>query len=130
MPSVIKKDGRREPFSREKILSGIQKACQKRSVPTPEVEGVVTKIEKRVQGFGLKEIPSKAIGHMIMVELHRLDKVAYVRFASVYRDFKDLEEFVAELQDAPKEQEDQSNLMFPFAVQSEEHTHELSPSRS
>lgn len=130
MPAVIKKDGRRETFLREKILNGIHKACEKRSVTTPEIETLVAKIEKRVQGYGLKEIPSKAIGQMVMSELHRLDKVAFVRFASVYREFKDLEEFVSELQDAASLQEDQSNLMFPFAVQQEEPPHEVPPPRT
>ena len=130
MPNVIKKDGRREPFVREKIHGGIQKACQKRPVTTPEVESIVSKIERRVQAIGMKEIPSRAIGQMIMSELHKLDKVAYVRFSSVYREFKDVEEFVAELQDAPAEEEDQTNLMFPFALQPEDPSDEIPPSRT
>ena len=115
MPAVIKKDGRREAFLREKILGGIGKACQKRSVPTQKIEELVALVEKRIQGYGLKEIPSRAIGQMIMVELHQLDKVAYVRFSSVYREFRDVEEFVAELQ-SPKQQiqGDPESLAFPF----------------
>lgn len=97
MPLVIKKDGRRELYFREKILEGIKKASQKRNVPTFKIEEIVSKIEKQLQSYGLKEIPSKAIGHFVMVELHKLDKVAYVRFASVYREFRDENEFVAEL---------------------------------
>jgi len=120
MPAIIKKDGRRENFLREKIMSGLQKACQKRPVTTPELDAIANRIEKRVQSFGLKEIPSKALGQMVMVELHKLDKVAYVRFASVYRDFKDLEEFMAELQESAGNQEDEANLAFPFAASGEE----------
>jgi transcriptional repressor NrdR len=98
MPLVVKKDGRREPYLREKVLSGIKKALQKRSVPTQKVEELVGQIEKKIQALGLKEVPARTIGHRVMVELHQLDKVAYVRFASVYREFRDVEEFVAELQ--------------------------------
>ncbi|MBI2711420.1 MAG: transcriptional repressor NrdR [Bdellovibrio sp.] len=97
MPVVIKKDGRREPFSREKILDGLKKACQKRSVATQKLDETLSRIERKIQSLGLKEIPSKTVGHKVMVELHELDKVAYIRFASVYREFRDVEEFVAEL---------------------------------
>jgi transcriptional repressor NrdR len=103
MPVVIKKDGRREPFLRHKILDGVQKACQKRSVPMQKIEDLISGIEKRIQSYGFKEIPSRIIGQMMMIELHSLDKVAYVRFASVYRDFADVEEFVADLQELPAE---------------------------
>ena len=119
MPLVIKKDGRREPYSREKILDGIQKACQKRSVPTEKIEAVLQGIEKRIQGFGLKEIPSRTLGQMVMNELHQIDKVAYVRFASVYREFRDVEEFVAELQEPVPSKDDPSLLTFPFATPTE-----------
>jgi transcriptional repressor NrdR len=118
MPAVIKKDGRREPFDREKILGGLRKALQKRPVTTQKVEELVTRIEKRIQSYGLKEIPARNIGQMIMLELHKLDKVAYVRFASVYREFRDVEEFVAELQEPPAAQEDPTLLVFPFASNS------------
>lgn len=117
MPVVIKKDGRREAYSRQKIMDGILKACQKRSVPIHKIEELLNRIEKRVQSFGLKEVPSKTIGQMVMIELHKLDKVAYVRFASVYREFKDVEEFLAELQDMPgdsRHQDDSASLAFPF----------------
>ena len=116
MPVVIKKDGRREPYNRDKILRGVQKACQKRSVPTQKIEETISRIEKRIQSFGLKEVPSRAIGQMVMSELHNLDKVAYVRFSSVYREFRDVEEFVAELQDPPTSQEDPQSLAFPFVA--------------
>jgi len=115
MPAVIKKDGRREAFIREKILDGMRKACQKRSVPTQKIEEHLMQIEKRIQSYGLKEIPSRAIGQMVMVELHRLDKVAYVRFSSVYREFRDVEEFVAELQTPiATNSADGESLTFPF----------------
>jgi transcriptional repressor NrdR len=97
MPLVVKKDGRREPFDRDKILIGIKKACQKRSVAIQRIDELVTEIERKVQSLGHKEIPSKLLGHIAMVELHKLDQVAYVRFASVYREFRDVEEFVTEL---------------------------------
>lgn len=120
MPVVIKKDGRREPYAREKVLDGIQKACQKRAVTMQQIEEVVSLIEKRVQAYGLKEVPTKTIGKMVMTELHQLDKVAYVRFASVYREFRDLDDFVAELQvETPTPQNESDELMFPFAAQPE-----------
>lgn len=115
MPAVIKKDGRRETYNRDKIHGGLQKACQKRSVPTQKIDEIVNKIERRIQSFGLKEIPSRTIGQMVMVELHELDKVAYVRFSSVYREFKDVEEFVAELQTPTLPNDDNQSLAFSFA---------------
>jgi transcriptional repressor NrdR len=117
MPLVIKKDGRREPFSRDKMLSGIDKACQKRAIPAQKIEETAQRIEKRIQAEGLKEIPARNVGQMVMKELHQLDKVAYVRFASVYREFRDVEEFVAELQEPPVVQEDPNHLSFPFVNQ-------------
>lgn len=98
MPWVIKKDGRREPFQRDKILSGVEKACQKRSIAFERIDGLVSKVERRIQSCGLKEIPARVIGEMVMSELNGFDKVAYVRFASVYREFRDVDEFVAEIQ--------------------------------
>ncbi len=117
MPNVIKKDGRREPFAREKIVSGFQKSCQKRPITSQQIEQGVSEIEKRIQSYGLKEIPSNSIGEMLMLALHKLDKVAYVRFASVYREFHDVEEFVADLHqhEAPANLEaERDNLSFPF----------------
>ncbi|MFQ5901640.1 MAG: transcriptional regulator NrdR [Thermodesulfobacteriota bacterium] len=99
LPLVIKKDGRRETFDRAKVLTGIQKACEKRPVSINEVETVVEKLEKRFRESGEREIPSFVVGEAIMDELKLLDKVAYVRFASVYRQFKDINEFMAELSD-------------------------------
>jgi transcriptional repressor NrdR len=105
LPMVIKKDGRRETFDRNKILAGIQTACQKRPVPVAVMEEIVDRIEKAVQEKGDKEIRSSAIGETLMQELHDLDEVAYVRFASVYRSFRDINEFMDELKDLLKEEE-------------------------
>jgi transcriptional repressor NrdR len=99
LPLVIKKDGRREPFDRLKILNGLKKACEKRPVSVEAIETTVSDIEKSLQDKGLKEIPSTVIGEEVMDHLHRLDEVAYVRFASVYRSFKDINEFMTELKD-------------------------------
>ena len=99
LPSVIKKDGRREPFDRLKILSGLKKACEKRPISTEMLEKTVEEIEKSLQEKGLKEIPSTVIGEEVMERLHKLDEVAYVRFASVYRSFRDINEFMSELKD-------------------------------
>lgn len=114
MPVVIKKDGRREAFVRDKIFSGIQKACQKRPITTLQIDEIVSGLEKKIQSFGMKEIPSKTLGQMVMATLHKLDKVAYIRFASVYREFADVQEFVAELQEIPEDVQDRSSLTFPF----------------
>ena len=97
LPSIIKKDGRREPFDRTKILMGIKKACEKRPISIEAIEESVEKIERELQEHGSKEIKSSEIGERIMQELHDLDDVAYVRFASVYRSFKDISEFMAEV---------------------------------
>lgn len=105
LPMVIKKDGRREPFDRNKILSGIQTACQKRPVPVAVMEEIVERIEKSLQEKGDKEIKSSTIGETVMLELNDLDEVAYVRFASVYRSFKDINEFMDELKDMLEEEE-------------------------
>ncbi len=99
LPLVIKKDGRREPFDRMKILNGLKKACEKRPISLEMLERAVEEIEKDLQEKGLKEIPSTVIGEEVMDRLHKLDEVAYVRFASVYRSFKDISEFMTELKD-------------------------------
>ncbi len=104
LPLVIKKDGRREPFDRQKILQGLLKACEKRPVGIVALEDAVSKIEKKLQEGGEKEIPSSAIGEEVMHALHKLDQVAYVRFASVYREFKDINEFMEELRELLKEE--------------------------
>ncbi len=105
LPSVIKKDSRREPYDRMKILSGLKKACEKRPISVEVLEKAVDGIEKNLQEKGFKEIPSKAIGEEVMNCLHALDEVAYVRFASVYRSFKDINEFMNELKDILSEKE-------------------------
>ncbi|MEI7973166.1 MAG: transcriptional regulator NrdR [Bdellovibrio sp.] len=98
-PLIIKKDSRREAFSKEKILKGLQAACQKRPIPLERIEQIVQKISNWVLSRGEKEIPSQAIGHRVMAELKSLDGVAYVRFASVYRTFQDVQEFVETLEE-------------------------------
>lgn len=97
LPVVVKKDGRRESFDRAKILSGLKKACEKRPISTATIEAVTDRIEKRIQEMGESEIESRIVGEEVMKELHQLDQVAYVRFASVYRDFKDIDQFMDEL---------------------------------
>lgn len=99
MPLVQKKDGRRESFDRLKVIGGIQKACEKRPVSVEQIEQMVDRLETRLQECGEREIASTMIGEWVMNELHKVDQVAYVRFASVYRSFKDINEFMAELQD-------------------------------
>ncbi|OQW61964.1 MAG: transcriptional regulator NrdR [Nitrospira sp. ST-bin4] len=97
LPVVVKKDGRRESFDRAKILSGIKKACEKRPISTATIEDAADRIEKRIQEMGESEIKSRVVGEEVMKELHQLDQVAYVRFASVYREFKDIDQFMDEL---------------------------------
>lgn len=96
-PVVIKKDGRREQFDRHKILSGIRKACEKRTISIEKIEKIVNDIEKNIQNKFTKEVPSSEIGELIMKKLYELDDVAYVRFASVYRQFKDINQFMNEI---------------------------------
>lgn len=91
---VVKKDGRREQFDREKVMGGILKACEKRAVPVTRLETIVEQVEQRLHETPDKEISTTDIGEFVMSELQGLDQVAYVRFASVYRDFKDAHEFV------------------------------------
>ncbi len=96
-PMVIKKDGRRERFNREKIFNGMKRACEKRPVSIDVLETVVGDIEKKIQEIGESEIPSHIIGKELMNQLQKLDHVAYVRFASVYKEFKDISEFMSEI---------------------------------
>lgn len=91
---VVKKDGRRERFDREKVLHGILKACEKRAVPVTRLEVIVDQVEQRLHESPDKEVSTVEVGEFVMSELKGLDQVAYVRFASVYRDFKDAHEFV------------------------------------
>ena len=97
LPLVVKKDGRREPFDRAKILSGLKKACSKRPVPVEVLERAADSIERALEESGEKEIPSSRIGDAVMSALRDIDDVAYVRFASVYRSFRDVSELFAEL---------------------------------
>jgi len=97
IPMVIKKDGRREPFDRQKVFTGLKKACEKRPIGMETLEGITDTIEKKLIGLGVKEIQSTWIGEEVMGSLRELDKVAYVRFASVYRQFKDINELMNEV---------------------------------
>jgi transcriptional repressor NrdR len=106
LPLVVKKDGRREPFNRLKILNGLKKACEKRPISINLIEKIVNRIELNFQEKGEREIKSWEIGEKVMEELHKLDGVAYVRFASVYRQFKDIQEFVDELKDLLEHKEE------------------------
>jgi transcriptional repressor NrdR len=99
LPLVVKKDGRREAFDRGKILGGLKKACEKRPIGVTDLEKIVSRIEHDLTERTEKEITSTEIGQMVMEELRKLDPVAYVRFASVYRQFKDITEFMEELKD-------------------------------
>lgn len=94
---IIKKDGRREKFSREKLESGIQRAFEKRPVAKEKIEELINEIEERLTKKGNKEISSKAVGEVVMKKIKKLDNVAYIRFASVYRDFQDVKDFKKEL---------------------------------
>jgi len=100
---VIKKDGRRERFDRQKILQGLLKACEKRPVATSKLEAIMDDVERVVHEATERELTTKEIGETIMHRLRKLDKVAYVRFASVYMDFKDVKEFMSELKGLLKE---------------------------
>ena len=102
---VVKKDGRRERFDRQKVLAGILKACEKRPVSMSQLETIADNAESMVQESSEREVSTRAMGQMIMNELKNLDKVAYVRFASVYLDFKDIQEFMSELKDLLKGRE-------------------------
>jgi transcriptional repressor NrdR len=99
LPLVVKKDGRREPFDRMKILAGLRRASEKRPVSSEALEQLVDHLERELVDAGEKEVPSSQLGERIMGHLRDLDQVAYVRFASVYRSFKDIHEFMAELSD-------------------------------
>ena len=96
---IIKKDGRREPFDRHKLLAGLVKACEKRPVSMDDLERLVDELERELSQQFEREAPSREIGERVMRRLHAIDPVAYVRFASVYREFKDVEQFMRELKD-------------------------------
>ncbi|MBU4414338.1 MAG: transcriptional regulator NrdR, partial [Proteobacteria bacterium] len=94
---IIKKDGRREVFNREKVGAGMKRACEKRNISINVIEEFIEDLERDLRETGEKEIPSSTIGERVMAKLHEIDDVAYVRFASVYREFKDVNDFVSEL---------------------------------
>ncbi len=94
---VVKKDGRREQYNREKVLSGLHRACEKRPVSQAQMEEIVATLERELFSRGESEVPTTLIGEKLMEALKQIDKVAYIRFASVYRSFRDVESFQAEL---------------------------------
>jgi len=94
LPAIVKKDNRRETFDRTKVMAGLKKACEKRPISSAALEASVDRIEKRLQEYGESEVPARVVGEEVMRELHQLDQVAYVRFASVYREFKDIDQFM------------------------------------
>lgn len=105
LPFVVKKDGRREEFNREKILDGVKKACQKRPISIEKMEALVDRVEQYFVDQGEKEISAVAIGEKVVKEIYHLDDVAYVRFASVYRSFKDVNEFMVELKEVLRDKQ-------------------------
>lgn len=109
LPMVVKKDGRREAFNREKIISGIKMACRKRPISMAKIEEFVDSLEVYFQEQGKKETESTDIGERVITELKEWDEVAYVRFASVYRQFKDISQFMAELEEILKAKKEIDN---------------------
>ncbi len=103
MPLVVKKSGEREPFDRTKITRSLEISCRKRSVPLDKIEEMVREIEREVQELDKKEIQTGIIGELVMRHLKRTDKVAYIRFASVYKEFKDIDDFIDQVQELGKE---------------------------
>lgn len=110
LPAVVKKDGRREPFDRLKIVAGLTKACEKRPVSVEKIEENVDRIERALLDRAEREVPSSVIGEAVMQALYELDTVAYVRFASVYRSFQDIDQFMNELEDLLRERRSQDRL--------------------
>ncbi|MBW1867809.1 MAG: transcriptional repressor NrdR [Deltaproteobacteria bacterium] len=108
LPMVVKKDGRREPFNREKIIAGIRNACQKLRISEARIQEFVDSLESYFQDLGKKEIDSPEIGERVINKLKEWDEVAYVRFASVYRQFKDINEFMSELEEILKARQEKS----------------------
>jgi transcriptional repressor NrdR len=113
---VVKKDGKRESFERNKILAGLLRACEKRPISTTQLEAIADQVEKVVQDSSDRELATSEIGKIIMRRLKSLDKVAYVRFASVYLEFEDVSEFMAELKDLVRARETQMPLKKPKKV--------------
>ncbi|MCA9586929.1 MAG: transcriptional repressor NrdR [Myxococcales bacterium] len=106
LPFVVKKDGRREAFDRQKVLGGLRRACDKRAVPSERLDALVDAVERALIDAGDKEIPSTVIGERAMEHLRELDEVAYVRFASVYRSFRDIDELRSEIESLTRGRED------------------------
>ncbi|MCX7725477.1 MAG: transcriptional regulator NrdR [Chitinispirillaceae bacterium] len=104
--TIIKNDQRREPYDRQKLMQGIIAACKKRPISLKKIESIVDKIEDTIEKCGRLEIPSSEIGQLVMKELYELDEVAYVRFASVYRKFKDVSEFISEVKEIEAKSKD------------------------
>lgn len=104
--TIIKNDQRREPYDRQKLMQGIIAACKKRPISLKKIESIVDKIEDTIEKSGRLEIPSSEIGQLVMKELYELDEVAYVRFASVYRKFKDVSEFISEVKEIEAKSKD------------------------
>lgn len=102
LPLVVKKDGRREPFDRQKVLGGLHRACDKRAVPVARLEQIVDSIERELIDSGEKEVTANLVGEKVMAHLRELDPVAYVRFASVYRQFRDIDELQREIDQLAK----------------------------
>jgi len=105
LPMVVKKDNRREPYDRSKIIAGLKRACEKRPVSMETIEQIADRVEAAMLERGEPEVPSSFLGSTVMEELHRTDQVAYVRFASVYRSFKDIDEFMRELEELIRRRE-------------------------
>lgn len=99
---IVKKDGRREAFSRTKLLSGLHKACEKRPVSTEQLENIVSEIERQLRDTNEREVSSEAVGEAVIQKLFETDEIAYIRFASVYRQFKDIQKFMEELDELVK----------------------------
>ncbi len=106
LPMVVKRDGRREPFDRQKVILGLRKACDKRAVGPADLEALVDRIERELADGDTNEVTAKHVGELVMSELRKLDEVAYVRFASVYRSFRDIEEFRSEVEKIARGRED------------------------
>jgi transcriptional repressor NrdR len=109
LPMIVKKDGSREAFDRLKIINGLKRACEKRPVSADVIERIADQIERQLLESGEREVHSSVIGEGVMAALHRLDEVAYVRFASVYRSFKDINEFMDELKELLRQGEERKS---------------------
>lgn len=125
---VVKKDGRREPFDRAKITSGMLRACEKRPIRIEIIEDFVSELERELQERGEREVESREVGERVIKKLYEVDEVAYVRFASVYRSFKDINHFMEELKDLLKEKEHKGRDVKDEAVEKIKHEYGSRPS--